>query len=430
MQMPRPNVVTDAWPSTKTPCEQILSLVLTSFDRSPLSVLELTALGGASLHFYQMQWPRFSILFDLESAPLDLESEEGLASKLERLGERLRSPAVARAALVEGANCFRVWAEEDRCRAAWALAVMLRSSDWEELKNRDYLVRFLASGLVAPAPWASMSTAAAMWQLVQVCHDGCHVHGLLAEVGVGEVLVQLIQHTSIPVQQVALKAIVCAGEVEHEGGDCLGLSGTNVIPAIISIAQLGCYLNQPVAVEAIGSLALGSDAKHLKVVIPDVLEFLVHERDEMKHVAAQALLRLMFAGDDFVITACQHGCIPKMIDACWRATGLHQYTLLLCLQRMTFGEPHRKMALQHQILPLLFQSLQDWKHMREQHLQRLVLAMLLAYPSHVKDAFLQESPARRTSAICQMTQIALEPGNPNSASAEELLEQLAPGVLG
>jgi len=162
MQMPRPNVVTDAWPSTKTPCEQILSLVLTSFDRSPLSVLELTALGGASLHFYQMQWPRFSILFDLESAPLDLESEEGLASKLERLGERLRSPAVARAALVEGANCFRVWAEEDRCRAAWALAVMLRSSDWEELKNRDYLVRFLASGLVAPAPWASMSTAAAM----------------------------------------------------------------------------------------------------------------------------------------------------------------------------------------------------------------------------------------------------------------------------
>eukprot|EP00435_Cladocopium_sp_Y103_P062595 s90_g24.t1 len=29
-----------------------------------------------------------------------------------------------------------------------------------------------------------------------------------------------------------------------------------------------------------------------------------------------------------------------------------------------------------------------------------------------------------------MTQIALEPGNPNSALAEELLEQLAPGVLG
>jgi hypothetical protein len=29
-----------------------------------------------------------------------------------------------------------------------------------------------------------------------------------------------------------------------------------------------------------------------------------------------------------------------------------------------------------------------------------------------------------------MTQIALEPGNQNSASAEELLEQLAPGVLG
>ena len=68
--------------------------------------------------------------------------------------------------------------------------------------------------------------------------------------------------------------------------------------------------------------------------------------------------------------------------------------------------------------------------MREQHLQRLVLAMLLTYPSHVNDAFLQESPGRRTSAICQMAQIALEPGNPNSALAEDLLEQLAPGVLG
>lgn len=428
--MSRPNAVTDGWPNMKTPCEQILSLVLTSFDRSPLSVLELTALAGASLHFYQMQWPRFSILFDLENDSLDLDAEEGLASKLERLGERLRSPAVARAALVEGADRFKVWAEEDRCRAAWALAVLLRSSDWEELENRDYLVRFLASGLVAPAPWASMSTAAAMWQLVYVRHEGGHVHGLLEEVGVGEVLVQLIQHTSIPVQQVALKAIACAGEADYMGGDSLGLAGTNVIPAIISIAQLGCYLNQLVAVEAIGSLALGSDATHLKVVIPDVLEFLVHERDEMKQVAAQALLRLMFAGDDFVINACQHGCIPKMIDVCWRATGPHRYTLLLCLQRMTFSEPQRKMALQHQILPLLFQSLQDWKQMREQDLQRLVLAMLLAFPSHVKDAFLQETLARRTSAVCQMTQIALEPGNPNTASAEELLEQLAPGVLG
>lgn len=53
MQMPCPNVVSDARPNTETPCQPILLLCLTSFDRSPLSVLELTALGGASLHFYQ-----------------------------------------------------------------------------------------------------------------------------------------------------------------------------------------------------------------------------------------------------------------------------------------------------------------------------------------------------------------------------------------
>ena len=396
-----------------------------------MSVLELTALAGASLHFYQMQWPRFSILFDLEGVVLDLDFEEGLASKLERLGERLRSPAVAKAGLVAGADCFRIWAEEDRCRAAWALAVLLHSSDWEELENRDYLVRFLASGLVAPAPWASMSTAAAMRQLLHVS-DGSYVHSLLAGVGVAEVLVQLIQHAAAPVQQVALKAIMYAAGSAQEGEDSLGLSGTSVVPVIISIAQLGCYVNQLAALDTIAAIATGgiAIADQFKVVIPDVLELLVHEHDEMKRVAAYALLRLMLAEDDFVINACQHGCIPKMIDACWRATGLHQHTLLLCLERMTFGEPYRKMALQHQILPLLFQSLQDWKHMREQHLQRLVLAMLLTYPSHVNDAFLQESPGRRTSAICQMAQIALEPGNPNSALAEDLLEQLAPGVLG
>eukprot|EP00435_Cladocopium_sp_Y103_P061918 s90_g23.t1 len=360
MQMPRPNVVTDAWPSTKTPCEQILSLVLTSFDRSPLSVLDLTALAGASLHFYQMQWPRFSILFDLESAPPDLEFEEGLSLKLESLGERLRSPSVARAALVEGADRFRVWAKEDRCRAAWALAVVLHSPAWEELENRDYLVRFLASGLVAPAPWASMSTASAMLQLVYVC-DVCRVHGLLAEVGVAEVLVQLIQHTSAPVQQVAMQAIVCAGEAEHEGVDSLGFSSTSVVPAIISITQLGCYVNQLVAVEAIGALANGSIAiaDQFKVVIPYVLGFLVHERDEMKEIAARALSNLMDVGQDSVIKACEHGCIPRLIHLCWHAKSSLRDRLLRCLWVTTKWETSKRMALQHGILPLLFQRLQD-----------------------------------------------------------------------
>ena len=429
MQMRHPNVVMDAWPSAKTPCEQILSVVLTYSDRSPLSVLELTALAGANLHFYQMQWPRCSILFDLESAPLDLESEEGLPLKLERLGERLRSPSVARAALVKGAERRRAWAEEDRCRAAWALAVLLHSSDWEELENRDYLVRFLASGLVAPAPWASMSTAAAMLQLVHVS-DGCHVHSLLAGVGVAEVLVQLIQHTSAPVQQVALKAIIYAAASAQEG-DSLGLSGTSVVPAIISIAQLGCYVNQLAALEAIAALANGSIAiaDQFKVVIPDVLEFLVHERDEMKEVAACALWNLMDAGQDAVIKASEHGCIPRLIHLSWHAKSSLRDFLLQCLWIITKWETSRRMALQHGILPLLFQSLQGEDFMRGQVNQRLVLDMLLAYPYDARTAFLQEDPGRRTRAVRHMIWIA-QRGAPNPASAKELLKQLFPSLLG
>jgi len=400
-QMQHPNVITDAW-ATKSPCEQILfEHVLTFFD-----VLELTALAGANRYFHQMQWPRSAILYDFDSRPLDLES---LDSKLERLGERLRSAA----------------SEEERCRTAWALTVLLNSCYLGEWGDGGKLARMLASALVIPAPWASMSTACAIAQLLR-CSDTT-LNNLLAEVGVTEVLVQLVQHTSAPVQQVALKAIAYAanaGICLEVGDSLISRLATDLIPTIISIARWGAYPNQPEAVKAIEALAAGSGDDQLKVVIPDVLEFLVHERAEMKKAAATALVHLMLIGEDFVIKACEHGCLPKLVDGCWRSTGFHQEMLLMCLELITMREACQQMAVQHGILELLFQRLQDGNVMMERDRQRRIFYMLLAVPTDARTAFLQESQRRRASAIRHMTWIARQRGNPNSASAEELLELL------
>lgn len=408
MQMQHPNVVTDAWARTKTPCEQILPLVLTFFDHSPLSVLELTALAGANRHFNQMHWPRWTILYDLDSPPLDFKSLDSKLERLGDLGERVRSPA----------------SEEDRCRAAWALAVLLNSCSIFDWEDSDKLVRLLASGLVAPAPWASMSTASAIAQLVGGCDT--KLHNLLAEVGVAAVLVQLVQHTSPLVQQVALKAIAYAGICPEEGDSLILGIATNAIPTISSIARAACYVNQLEAVRAIKSLAEGSNLDQLKVFIPDVLEFLVHERHEMKEVAATALLALMLDRKDLKIIACEHGCIPKLVDGCWRSTGLCQDYLLTCLHLISIEEACQQMAVQHGILPLLFQLLQDRNIMTDRTRQEQVFHMLLVYSHHARSAFLQESQGCRTSAIRHITWIAEQLAHPNSTSAFQLLP---PGVL-
>ena len=120
MQMQHPNVLTDAWAE------------LTFFDQSPLSVLELTALAGANRHFYQKQWPRYSILYDFDSRRLTLEI---LDSKLIRLGERV----------------LRAASEEDRCRAAWALAVLINSLDSDFDSHEERPGAFLGVSLGGPS---------------------------------------------------------------------------------------------------------------------------------------------------------------------------------------------------------------------------------------------------------------------------------------
>ena len=82
------------------------------------------------------------------------------------------------------------------------------------------------------------------------------------------------------------------------------------------------------------------------------------------------------------------------------------------------------MAVQHGILKLLFQRLQDENVMMDRHRQRRVFDMLLAVPNDARTDFLKESQRRRASTIRHMTRIARQRGNPNSASAEALLELL------
>ena len=43
--------------------EDIFSVLVASFDISPLSVVELTVLAGANSQFHAMQWPRCSMLW-------------------------------------------------------------------------------------------------------------------------------------------------------------------------------------------------------------------------------------------------------------------------------------------------------------------------------------------------------------------------------
>ena len=151
-----------------------------------------------------MSWPRSSILWN-ERCELRCE----LSNKaLELLGERLRSPFIAQAVL--GADGFRAWAEEQRCRAAWGIAAALSKMEWKhwKRKERDYIVRFLAVGLVAPAPWAALSTASALLGLLSRQRGSCdEVDLILSNVGVGKVLMELVQNASPRVQLVALQAI-------------------------------------------------------------------------------------------------------------------------------------------------------------------------------------------------------------------------------
>ena len=52
----------------------------------------------------------------------------------------------------------------------------------------------------------------------------------------------------------------------------------------------------------------------------------------MKIAAAAARWRPMYKGEDFVIKACEHGCIPKVVEGCWHSTGFRQEMLLMCLE--------------------------------------------------------------------------------------------------
>lgn len=410
-------------PSTLT--EQILSFALTSLDVSSLSVVELTFLAGTNVYFYQMQWPRSSVLWHDRKCQLDWdETEDSILSKLEELGERLenlRSPAIAL-----GADHVRAWAEEDRCRATWAIAALLSKVTWENLESAgdredlDALVRLLGSNLVVPAPWASLATARALAGLVSYERgSNVKVHELLAEEGVGDLLLQLLQHSSPQVQEAALRAISGV-----EGGYSLGLpKGT--ISAVVSIIGSEWDREQLLseALLAVGYLAEGKeDHAGVKRAIPRVVKLLGHQCDGIKCMAVQALRDLIgWRGDDLTREACKHGCVPKLID-CWWNGDVDHWQALECFASVTKIPDLRLIALRNGILPILFQSLEECKPRRDSFELEEILDMLLAYKIHVPQALLQETAARRTAALRQLIKVAVSPRGPRAAHL--LLEHL------
>ena len=286
--------------------------------------------------------------------------------------------------------------------------------------KRD-LVRFLASALVAPAPWA-MSTACAIAHLVGRCHTSSHT----AE------LVRMVKHTSALVQQVALKTIAEAGiqymkNMETPTHRIPWPRSSRLIWSLQSITSSGCWLNQIEPVRAIESLATGSNADQLKVFIPEVLKFMMNSdarewSDENCGCCSTMASNVQGRG------LCDQSLWARLHPEGGRRL-LAQHRLSSRDAANVPGghsqETCQQVAVQHGILPLLFQFLQDWKIMMDDMRMRRVIIMLLAYPHQARTAFLQESQDRRTSAINHM--IALQPGNPN---AEELLELLVPGMLG
>ena len=390
--------------------EQILSLVVHSFDASPLSVVELTVLASTNVHYYQMEWPRRSFLW---GGHCQLRLEQNVMSKLECLGERLRRPVVARAAqtLVKGAAGLCTWAAEDRCRAAWAVAAMLSSvpQGSAKLGNKEYMLRFLASGLVSPAPCGVLSTAAAVFSLASVSPP--ETLGLLKEAGVGNLLAQFVEHESACVQKVALETITYAGG--HE----LGFPSSS-IPTVISIAASGCYNNQLAALEAIDILTDDREETtrdSLKGAIPTVVK-LLHGSKEIKQVAAWALNGLVNAVDDdrFAIEACKLGCVPTLIDN-WVESNYSWDATYGCLERISMGDGVRNIALQHGILPVLFQSLAQGQD---------VSYLLAYYRMHVPHALMRETAAQRQAVVYQLTAMKGSISRTDRRQLLELLEEV------
>ena len=387
--------------------EQILSTVS---DTCPLTVDELARLATCNVRLYLMQWPRFSILWDPDGN-LDLEEEDVLlylAECTKRLHGCGRPPAMV--------TDHRGWAQEDRCRAAWAVAANLSSIEWEGLESRlnksareslPELVSKLVQGLVEPSPWACMSTAAAILELVSTergCLEGEKIEKILNEFGIGKLLAELLQHTSTNVQHVALLAVSRA-----KGGHWLGLLSTNAVPAIISIVQSPCLVNKKEALLALDYLA--EDSSHpevgrLKVVIADVVNLLQHERSDIKFMALQTMWSLVQAGDDFAIETCKHGCVPKLIELGWNGEcDVSRKNAIECLESLSQTASIRPIALEHGILPLLLHSLREHEeNVLAQLTEYVILKTLLSYSLHLPRALRQCD--QRQSVLRQLVRTA------------------------
>lgn len=151
------------------------------------------------------------------------------------------------------------------------------------------------------------------------------------------------------------------------------------------------------------------------------MQLLGHTSDDLKEAAASALWALMMSRQEtYPIEACEHGCVPKLIDLL-RRDKCQRQTILFCLERVTMPPAIRHMALQAGVLPLLFRSLQDEK---DKILQECILGMLLSYSSHVSQTLVQQDEAERKSNIRQLVAISRAGSSENCTCARQLLEHI------
>ena len=179
-----------------------------------------------------------------------------------------------------------------------------------------YLVRFLASGLVAHMQSGPLPTACAIFQMVSMERGySSEVDDHLKKAGVASAVAHLVRNPSSTVQKVALEAIRHACDLNC---DTLEIGSTDVIPEVITIAQSGCDANKHAAVEALLWMA-DHNAEKVEPAIPVIVELLDHPQACIKDSAASGLWYVMLApdsktgGDAYAKIACECGCIPPLL---------------------------------------------------------------------------------------------------------------------
>ena len=194
---------------------------------------------------------------------------------------------------------------------------------------------------------------------------------------------------------------------------------------MVSIAQVGCYANKLAALEAIGYLAENSPDQ-MQDVIPVLVNLLSHSCDAMKDSAAGTLWSVMMSREDYPRAACEHGCIPKLLDnlrrrkyVAYKFNFSNVQMLFYALEKVSEVTACHHVALQHGIVPLMLELLHNKITCEDQDCALNILECFTPY--------LLKTLARsdqRHATIRLLVSIAREGFCSTAVSARRLLERM------